>query len=76
MGGSKLCFGAIESMITFETDVETGDESFEVKVRGPPGSGKNCFYFMEELLGIIDMVNNCMDFILSSTLLSPKQRQK
>uniref|UniRef100_A0A023EZ51 Putative serine/threonine protein kinase n=1 Tax=Triatoma infestans TaxID=30076 RepID=A0A023EZ51_TRIIF len=56
MGGSKLCFGAIESMITFETDAETGDESFEVKVRGPPGSGKNCFYFMEELLGIIDMV--------------------
>ncbi|XP_014251310.1 death-associated protein kinase 1-like isoform X2 [Cimex lectularius] len=56
MGGSKLCFGAIESIITFETEPDSGDECIEIKVRGPAGSGKNCFLFMEELLGIIDMV--------------------
>ena len=27
-----------------------------VKVRGPPGTRKLCFYFLEELLGIIDQV--------------------
>ena len=27
-----------------------------VKVRGPVGSRKLCFYFLEELLGIIDQV--------------------
>ncbi|KAL1139815.1 hypothetical protein AAG570_006792 [Ranatra chinensis] len=54
--GSKLCFGAIESLITLERGADKEDEAIEVKVRGPPGSGKNCFVFMDELLGIIDHV--------------------
>uniref|UniRef100_A0A0A9YKM0 Death-associated protein kinase 1 n=1 Tax=Lygus hesperus TaxID=30085 RepID=A0A0A9YKM0_LYGHE len=56
LGGSKMCFGAIESLITFEKDCDNGEESIDVKVRGPTGTGKNCFLFLEELLGIIDMV--------------------
>ncbi|BES87718.1 Death-associated protein kinase [Nesidiocoris tenuis] len=56
LNGSKMCFGAIESIITFETDCDNGEESIDVKVRGPPDSGKSCFIFLEELLGIVDMV--------------------
>ncbi|PSN41147.1 hypothetical protein C0J52_05197 [Blattella germanica] len=50
--GSKLCSGLIESLITLEED----GEAIEMKVRGPPGSELACFYFMEELLGIVDQV--------------------
>ncbi|KAJ9574049.1 hypothetical protein L9F63_008575, partial [Diploptera punctata] len=50
--GSKLCSGLIESLVTLEDD----GESIEMKVRGPPGSELTCFYFMEELLGIVDQV--------------------
>jgi hypothetical protein len=56
LNGSKLCFGTIESLITLECSSDRTDESIEVKVRGPPGTGKNCFLFLEELLGVIDMV--------------------
>ena len=34
----------------------TGQKKVLVKVRGPAGSQKLCFYFLEELLGIIDQV--------------------
>ncbi|KAK7866658.1 hypothetical protein R5R35_000274 [Gryllus longicercus] len=50
--GSKLCSGPIESLITLEED----GEAVEMKVRGPVGSELACFYFMEELLGIVDQV--------------------
>ncbi|XP_069694753.1 death-associated protein kinase 1-like isoform X2 [Periplaneta americana] len=50
--GSKLCSGLIESIITLEDD----GEAIEMKVRGPPSSELACFYFMEELLGIVDQV--------------------
>ncbi|XP_068081595.1 death-associated protein kinase 1 [Anabrus simplex] len=50
--GSKLCSGLIESLITLEED----GEAVEMKVRGPPGAELACFYFMEELLGIVDQV--------------------
>lgn len=50
--GSKLCSGAIESLITLEDD----REAIEIKVRGPPTSELSCFYFVEELLGLVDQV--------------------
>lgn len=50
--GSKLCSGLIESLITLEDD----GEAIEMKVRGPPSSELACFYFVEELLGIVDQV--------------------
>lgn len=55
MCGSKLCLGAMESLLSLESDGE-GNEAIEIKVRGPPGTGRNCFLFLEELLGIVDMV--------------------
>lgn len=56
MCGSKLCLGAMESMLSLEVEDEI--EAIEVKVRGPPGSGRNCFLFLEDLLGIVDMVSD------------------
>ena len=50
--GSKLCSGLIESLVTLEDD----GEAIEMKVRGPPSSELACFYFVEELLGIVDQV--------------------
>lgn len=50
--GSKLCSGLLESLITLEDD----GEAIEMKVRGPPSSELACFYFIEELLGIVDQV--------------------
>lgn len=50
--GSKLCSGLIESLITLADD----GEAIEMKVRGPPSSELACFYFIEELLGIVDQV--------------------
>lgn len=54
--GSKLCAGILESMVTLESDAACG-ESFEIKVRGPEGTGMACFYFIEELLGIVQVVS-------------------
>uniref|UniRef100_A0A1B6DYK5 Roc domain-containing protein n=2 Tax=Clastoptera arizonana TaxID=38151 RepID=A0A1B6DYK5_9HEMI len=51
--GSKLCSGLIESLITLEVDEM---ESIEIKVRGPANTEPICFFFIEEILGIIDQV--------------------
>ncbi|XP_071450473.1 death-associated protein kinase 1-like isoform X2 [Hetaerina americana] len=50
--GSKLCSGLVESLLTLEED----GEAIEIKVRGPTTSRVPCFYFLEELLGIVDQV--------------------
>ncbi|KAG8222005.1 hypothetical protein J437_LFUL002766 [Ladona fulva] len=50
--GSKLCSGLVESLITLEED----GEAIEIKVRGPVLSAVSCFYFLEEILGIVDQV--------------------
>ena len=59
--GSKLCSGLIESLITLEDD----GESIEMKVRGPPDAELACFYFMEELLGIVDQVRYIFKIIIA-----------
>jgi len=48
--GSKLACGPLEAII------EHQDNRIEVKVRGPKDSKKACFFFLEEILGIIDQV--------------------
>ena len=48
--GAKLVAAALEAL------VEHRDSQVTVKVRGPEGSQRNCFYFLEEILGIIDQV--------------------
>ncbi|KAH6933091.1 hypothetical protein HPB50_012087 [Hyalomma asiaticum] len=50
--GSKFCSGALEGMLTL---VEN-DSALEVKVRGPRGSSSSCFYFLEDLLMVVDDV--------------------
>ena len=48
--GSKLQSPPLEAL------VEHRDNQITVKVRGPDGAGRACFYFLEEILGIIDQV--------------------
>lgn len=50
--GSKFCSGALEGMLTLVDH----DNALEVKVRGPRGSSTNCFYFLEDLLTVVDDV--------------------
>ena len=48
--GSKLTCGPLEALIKHH------DEKIEVIVRGPKDSKKACFFFLEEILGMIDQV--------------------
>lgn len=52
-GGSKFCSGPLEALLT----LEEGGEAVEVKVRGPLDSGHVAFFFMEDLLAMIDQVS-------------------
>lgn len=59
-GGSKFCSGPLEALLT----LEEGGEAVEVKVRGPPEAGHVAFFFMEDLLAMIDQVKSfihCFD---------------
>ena len=58
-GGSKFCSGPLEALIT----LEEGGEAIEVKVRGPPDTGNVAFFFMEDLLAMIDQVTINFVFI-------------
>lgn len=72
--GSKLCTGILESMVTLEQDAACG-ECIEMKVRGPEGTGMACFYFIEELLGIVQVVLSevCPSLHLERYALSERQ---
>lgn len=61
--GSKLCIGACESIITLEEE----DQGYiEIRVRGPRGSGSQCF----ELLGVIfDALDATIDIVSPALLL-------
>ena len=48
--GSKLACGPLEAII------EHHDDQIEVIVRGPKDAKKACFFFLEEILGMIDQV--------------------
>lgn len=50
--GSKLCAGDIEALVTLEQD----GQAIDVKVRGTHPLRLACFYFMEEILAVIDQV--------------------
>jgi hypothetical protein len=58
-GGSRMLCGPLEGVMELISDTLTGATSIEVRVRGPRGTNKACFFFMEELLGIVDQVSNC-----------------
>lgn len=60
-------------MVTLENDVVCG-ECIEIKVRGPEGTGMACFYFIEELLGIVQVVRKIAAYLFlnSSSLFFAK----
>lgn len=61
-------------MVSLENDVACG-ECIEIKVRGPEGTGMACFYFIEELLGIVQVVMSeiCPSLHLERYALSQRQ---
>ncbi|KAK6618329.1 hypothetical protein RUM44_002781 [Polyplax serrata] len=59
--GSKLCLGDIESLITLNDD----EGSIDVKVRGTNLLKLNCFYFLDEIL---DIINQALKFIAPGLL--------
>lgn len=70
-GGSKFCSGPLEALLT----LEEGGEAVEVKVRGPPEAGHVAFFFMEDLLAMIDqvLVEMCPGLVLEKHVLSAEQ---
>ncbi len=52
--GSKYCSSDVESLITFRESPQCG---LEVRVRGPKNFEKECFFFLEEILSVVDQVN-------------------
>ncbi|CAM1295422.1 DAPK1 (predicted) [Pycnogonum litorale] len=50
--GSKFCSGSLEGLITLE---EKG-EAVEVKVRGPKAMASDCYYFLEDLITVVEHV--------------------
>ena len=50
--GSKYYTGNIEALLR----LHQGSTSLEVRVRGPAKHEKECFFFLEEILGVIDQV--------------------
>nr|XP_045596116.1 death-associated protein kinase 1-like isoform X2 [Procambarus clarkii] len=69
--GSKFCSGPLEALLT----LEEGGEAIELKVRGPPESGPVAFFFMEDLLAMIDqvLVEMCPGLVLEKHVLSAEQ---
>lgn len=61
--GSKLCIGPCESIITLEEE----DQGYiEIRIRGPKGTGGQCF----ELLGVIfDAIDTTIDQVAPALLL-------
>lgn len=62
-GGSKYCLANVESLISLKSDViginndvTQNCDVIEVKVRGALNMEKECFFFLEEILGVIDQV--------------------
>ena len=48
--GSKYFIGSVEGLLRLASD------GLEVRVRGPAKHEKECFFFLEEILGVIDQV--------------------
>ena len=53
--GSKYCLGSVEGLISMDSEEV---DAITVKVRGPRNFEKECFFFLEEILGIIDQVSS------------------
>ena len=63
-GGSRMVCGPLEGVMQLLTDPLTRGSSIEVKVRGPRDTNRACFFFLEELLGIVDQVGHIFHTLL------------
>lgn len=62
--GSRLFSGSMEGVVEIVKEpvskvqglIAAGEAKILVRVRGPLGASKLCFYFLEEILGLIDQV--------------------
>lgn len=72
--GSKFCSGNLEGLLTLE---ESG-EVIEVKVRGPPNQASACFFFLEDLLSVLDqtVTEMCPGLLPERHVLSARQLQR
>lgn len=55
-GASKFSVDGMESLTTLEDGGGDGGDSIMVKVRDPRTLAKQCFFLLEEVLGVIDQV--------------------
>lgn len=71
--GSKFCSGNLEGLLT----LEDGSESVEIKVRGPAAMRTACFYFLEDLLSVVDQVvlEMCPSLLIEKHVLSAHRLQ-
>jgi len=53
---SKYSLSDVESLVILDADCEDGYDTIQVKIRGTSGHEKECFLFLEEILGIVDHV--------------------
>ncbi|XP_022257933.1 death-associated protein kinase 1-like, partial [Limulus polyphemus] len=70
--GSKFCSGCLEGIITL-----TDHEAIEIKVRGPNSHKIDSFYFLEDLLSVVDQVlgDICPGLVVERHFLSASQLQ-
>lgn len=57
--GSKYYTGNVEALLR----LQNAGTSLEVRVRGPAKHEKECFFFLEEILGVIDQVKLISPFL-------------
>ncbi|XP_067666267.1 death-associated protein kinase 1-like isoform X1 [Haliotis asinina] len=69
--GTKYCCGDLEGMI----DMDRHEQYLEIKVRGSPDSRSSLFYFLEDLVNIVEQVidNVCPGLCVERYTLSPSQ---
>ncbi|XP_071115765.1 death-associated protein kinase 1-like [Haliotis cracherodii] len=69
--GTKYCCGDLEGMI----DMDRHEQYLEIKVRGSPEARSSLFYFLEDLVNIVEQVidNVCPGLCVERYTLSPSQ---
>ncbi|KAL5004238.1 hypothetical protein ScPMuIL_017694 [Solemya velum] len=69
--GSKYCSGNMESLISMDHN----EEYIEIKVRGPNDMGTALFYFLEEVINVVEHVtmNICPGLPIERHTLDPQQ---
>ncbi|XP_013389888.1 death-associated protein kinase 1 isoform X2 [Lingula anatina] len=71
--GSKFCCGLMEGMITLEDF-----DAIDIKVRGPSDSGSTLYYFLDDLVSLVEQVfiDACPGLFIERQLLSSAQLQR